>query len=258
MDAIPLQNGLVTPIIWLVILLITIVVVSQSIEIVKAYEKSVLTVFGQYHKILEPGVNFVFPFISRTYPVDIRTQQLDIPSQTALSKDDVPVTADLEIFLRVADVKAVFLTADNPAADDLKESVSNRTRTISNHAQTGLQDILGEMEFSSVNFDDMDRNERETLWMEIRTRIENDYEERTGIDPHAKSNDNWQTIQGEIHDRAISEFEDIDEGLKERMEIHSYIIDRLQEDLNMVTDGLGIDIVHLDIQLTLDPNNQGI
>jgi regulator of protease activity HflC (stomatin/prohibitin superfamily) len=62
-------------------LLIVIVGVSQSVEIVKAYEKRALTVFGEFRMLLEPRINFVPPFISETYAFDMRTQTLMCPGR---------------------------------------------------------------------------------------------------------------------------------------------------------------------------------
>ena len=87
MLVIPLQiPGGIIGIIALVILLIVIVGVSQSVEIVKAYEKRSLTVFGEYRQLLDPGINFVPPFISQTYAFDMRTQTLDVPRQEAITR----------------------------------------------------------------------------------------------------------------------------------------------------------------------------
>jgi len=51
------------------------------VEIVDAYDRAALTVFGEYRKLLEPGLNIVPPFVSRIYTFDMRTQTLDVPSK---------------------------------------------------------------------------------------------------------------------------------------------------------------------------------
>lgn len=68
-------------IIALVVLLIVIVGVSQAVEIVKR----TLAVFGEFRRILEPGINFVPPSISENHVFDMRTQTLDVPSQEAIT-----------------------------------------------------------------------------------------------------------------------------------------------------------------------------
>ncbi|WP_269844129.1 SPFH domain-containing protein, partial [Halegenticoccus soli] len=104
----------------LLLLLLAIVVVYSMVEIVNAYEKRALTVFGEYRKLLEPGINFVPPFVSRTYPFDLRTQTLDVPRQEAITRDNSPVTADAVVYIRVMDAKKAFLEVE-----DYKTAVSN-------------------------------------------------------------------------------------------------------------------------------------
>ncbi|MFB6165384.1 MAG: SPFH domain-containing protein, partial [Haloarculaceae archaeon] len=92
----------------LIILVIAVVTVYQMVEIVNAYEKRALTVFGEYRKLLEPGINFVPPFVSRTYAFDLRTQTLDVPRQEAITRDNSPVTADAVVYIKVMDAKKAF------------------------------------------------------------------------------------------------------------------------------------------------------
>ncbi|MFP4628787.1 MAG: SPFH domain-containing protein, partial [Halobacteriales archaeon] len=97
----PLQllGGLELTIIGLVVLLLAILTVNSAVEIVNAYEKRALTVFGEFRRLLEPGINFVPPFVSRTYRFDMRTQTLDVPRQEAITRDNSPVTADAVVYI---------------------------------------------------------------------------------------------------------------------------------------------------------------
>lgn len=230
MNAVALQGNLVDPIVALVLLLVIIVVVFQSVEIVGPLEHRVLTVFGQYRRMLEPGVNFVPPFISKSHSIDISLQQIDVPPQTVTTRDDVPIMADITIHTRITDAKNAFFEAG-----DYKRSMLNR-------AQTALRERLTTMEFGEGGLDDMDPDEREARWKEIRSQIENEYEERTGVDPNDMSNEDWETIQTEIHTRAQEEFTAIDDGLKKRMEITDRISTYIEKELETMTDGWGVKI----------------
>ena len=89
----PLQlGGTVFPLVALLLLVIAAVAVYQAVEIVNAYEKRALTVFGEYRRLLEPGISFIPPFVSQTYTFDMRTQTLDVPRQEAITRDNSPVT----------------------------------------------------------------------------------------------------------------------------------------------------------------------
>jgi regulator of protease activity HflC (stomatin/prohibitin superfamily) len=132
--------GSVNPlfVVGLVLLALAGAAVYSAVEIVEAYEKEALTVFGEYRRLLEPGINFVPPFVSRTYPFDMRTQTLDVPQQEAITRDNSPVTADAVVYIRVMNAKRAFLEVD-----DYKRAVSNL-------AQTTLRAVLGDMELDDT------------------------------------------------------------------------------------------------------------
>jgi regulator of protease activity HflC (stomatin/prohibitin superfamily) len=118
--------------------LVAAVTVVSAVEIVDAYEKEALTVFGEYRKLLQPGVHIIPPFVSRTYAFDMRTQTIDVPSQSAITRDNSPVTADAVVYIKVMDAKKAFLEVD-----DYKNAVSNL-------AQTTLRAVLGDMELDDT------------------------------------------------------------------------------------------------------------
>ncbi|MCU4719479.1 SPFH domain-containing protein, partial [Halapricum hydrolyticum] len=90
-ELVPLQLIGALPLLGLVVLAVAVAVVWQMVVIVQAYEKKALTVLGEYRKLLEPGINFVPPFVSKTYAFDMRTQTLDVPRQEAITRDNSPV-----------------------------------------------------------------------------------------------------------------------------------------------------------------------
>ncbi|SFF75710.1 SPFH domain, Band 7 family protein [Halopelagius inordinatus] len=110
----------------------------SAVEFVNAYERRALTVFGKYRELLEPGLNVVPPFVSKTYAFDMRTQTLDVPPQEAITEDNSPVTADAVVYIRVMDAKRAFLEVD-----DYKRAVSNL-------AQTTLRAVIGDMELDET------------------------------------------------------------------------------------------------------------
>ncbi|MFC7194937.1 SPFH domain-containing protein [Halosimplex aquaticum] len=142
------------PIVAVILLLLAVVMVYQMVEIVNAYEKRALTVFGEYRKLLEPGINFVPPFVSKTYAFDMRTQTLDVPRQEAITRDNSPVTADAVVYIKVMDAKKAFLEVDN-----YKKAVSNL-------AQTTLRAVLGDMELDDT------LNKRQEINAKIRKELD--------------------------------------------------------------------------------------
>ena len=135
LDLLPLQIGLLPTI---PLLILAIIIVSQMVIIVNAYEKKALTIFGEYRGLLEPGIRFVPPFVSRTYTFDLRTQTLDVPRQEAIPRDNSPVRADAVVYIRVMDAKKAFL------------EVTNYKIAVMNLAQTTLRAVLGDMELDQT------------------------------------------------------------------------------------------------------------
>jgi regulator of protease activity HflC (stomatin/prohibitin superfamily) len=144
----------VFPIVAGILLLIVIVTAYKSIVIVDAYDKEAYTRFGKYQGLLEPGPNFVLPFVTKTYRFDMRTQTLDVPRQEAITRDNSPVTADAVVYIKVMDAEKAFLQVD-----DYKRAVSNL-------AQTTLRAVLGDMELDDT------LNKRQQINAKIRTELD--------------------------------------------------------------------------------------
>ncbi|QZY00101.1 SPFH domain-containing protein [Halobaculum rubrum] len=182
----PLQFlGLGPAVIGLLFLIVAIVAVYQAIVIVDAYEKKALTVFGEYRKLLEPGINIVPPFVSRTYTFDMRTQTLDVPRQEAITRDNSPVTADAVVYIKVMDAKKAFLEVE-----DYKVAVSNL-------AQTTLRAVLGDMELDDT------LNKRQ----EINARIRKELDEPT---------DEWGIRVESVEVREVNPSKDVQQAMEQQ------------------------------------------
>ncbi|SDL91405.1 Regulator of protease activity HflC, stomatin/prohibitin superfamily [Halogranum gelatinilyticum] len=125
-------------VVGLLLLILLVATVVSAVEIVQAYEKRVLTIFGEYRRVLEPGITIIPPFVSRTYAFDMRTQTLNVPQQEAITEDNSPVTADAVVYVKVMDAKKAFLEVE-----DYKNAVSYL-------AQTTLRAVIGNMELDET------------------------------------------------------------------------------------------------------------
>ncbi|ESP87749.1 SPFH domain-containing protein [Candidatus Halobonum tyrrellensis] len=133
--AVGLALALVSPLLaagFVVVALLLAALVS-SVEIVQAYERRALTVFGSNRGLLDPGLHFVPPFVSTTYRFDMRTETIDVPRQDAITEDNSPVVADAVVYVRVVDAERAFL------------NVEDYRRATALLAQTTLRAVLGDM-----------------------------------------------------------------------------------------------------------------
>jgi regulator of protease activity HflC (stomatin/prohibitin superfamily) len=184
----PLQtipSGASLPIVGLLVLALLVVAVYSAVAIVDAYEKDALTVFGEYRGLLEPGISFVPPFVSRRYTFDMRTQTIDVPHQEAITRDNSPVTADAVVYIRVMDAKRAFLEVD-----DYKRAVSNL-------AQTTLRAVIGDMELDDT------LNKRQ----EINARIREELDEPT---------DEWGIRVESVEVREVNPSRDVQQAMEQQ------------------------------------------
>ena len=184
----PLQTlppGSSLSIVGLLVLALLVVAVYSAVAIVDAYEKDALTVFGEYRGLLEPGISFVPPFVSRRYTFDMRTQTIDVPHQEAITRDNSPVTADAVVYIRVMDAKRAFLEVD-----DYKRAVSNL-------AQTTLRAVIGDMELDDT------LNKRQ----EINARIREELDEPT---------DEWGIRVESVEVREVNPSRDVQQAMEQQ------------------------------------------
>ncbi len=180
-----LQAGTAGLVVGALVLVVVLVALLSAIEIVNAYEKRALTVFGEYRKLLEPGINLVPPFVSKTYKFDMRTQTLDVPRQEAITRDNSPVTADAVVYIKVMDAKKAFLEVD-----DYKRAVSNL-------AQTTLRAVLGDMELDDT------LNKRQ----EINAKIRRELDEPT---------DEWGIRVESVEVREVNPSKDVQQAMEQQ------------------------------------------
>src|SRR5512143_3969804 len=90
---------------WIVaiIVLIGLPLFSASIKVLAEYERGVLFRLGRLVGARGPGLFFIIPIVDRMVRVDLRTITLDIPSQEAITKDNVTVKVNAVAYFRVVD-----------------------------------------------------------------------------------------------------------------------------------------------------------
>ncbi|NPA76614.1 MAG: hypothetical protein GXN93_02575 [Candidatus Diapherotrites archaeon] len=81
------------------------------------YERAVVFRFGKFVGVRGPGWVFIAPFVEEYVRVDLRVQTVDIAPQKVITKDNIQVTIDAVIYLRVVDAaKAVLAVQDYKSA----------------------------------------------------------------------------------------------------------------------------------------------
>ena len=151
-------------IIGIVIAVAVVIVVglSRSVKIIREYQRIVLFRLGRAIGLRGPGIVFINPITDRTTLVDLREQYLEIPHQTAITKDNAPISIDFIIFYKVMDPSMSVLTVQNFAGAAL------------NLAATTLRSVVGDMPLDDV------LSKREDMNASLRVRLD-DVTERWGV-----------------------------------------------------------------------------
>jgi regulator of protease activity HflC (stomatin/prohibitin superfamily) len=129
---------------------------AASIKIAAQWEKALVFRLGKFRAVKGPGLFTVLPFFDSVRLVDTRIVTLDIPTQQAITKDNVPVALDGVIFMRV----------DNPAEAVIR--VQNYAHAIRQYAQTALRDVIGSITLDEILAD------REGVGKRIEVMVESE------------------------------------------------------------------------------------
>ncbi len=86
-----------------VILLAIIWLLRTTVRAIKEYDRLVIFFIGRYRAVRGPGLTFVIPFVESTIKVDMREKIIDIPSQTAITKDNASIGIDFLVYYRITD-----------------------------------------------------------------------------------------------------------------------------------------------------------
>ena len=109
-----------------------------AVKVVQEYERGVVFRLGRLVGAKGPGLFFIIPFIDRMVKVDLRVVTLDIPSQEAITRDNVTVRVNAVCYFRVVDPEAAIVRV---------ESFFNATLQI---AQTTMRSVLGQSELDEL------------------------------------------------------------------------------------------------------------
>src|SRR5664280_2177836 len=71
------------------------------INFVRDYERVARFRLGRFEGMKGPGVVFKIPIMHQVMKVDTRTEVLDIPKQTNITKDNVAIDIDFLVYMRI-------------------------------------------------------------------------------------------------------------------------------------------------------------
>lgn len=126
-----LSGGLVVAIVLIVIALIF---AFKSINVIPQQTAWIIERLGKFHKVLNPGLNFIIPFIDKVaYKHSLKEIPLDTPSQVCITRDNTQLSVDGILYFQVTDPKLA------------SYGTSNYIIAVTQLAQTTLRSVIGKM-----------------------------------------------------------------------------------------------------------------
>lgn len=122
-----------------ILIVIAIIFAIQGIKIVPQQNAWVIERLGKFHSVLNPGLNFIIPFIDKVaYKHSLKEIPLDTPSQVCITKDNTQLSVDAVLFFQVTDPRRA------------SYGTSNYIVAITQLAQTTLRSVIGRMELDKT------------------------------------------------------------------------------------------------------------
>src|SRR5713101_405188 len=125
---------------WLAITILAVVLlfVLSGLRVVQQYERGVIFVLGRLVGAKGPGLFWIMPFISRMEKVDLRIVTLNVPSQEAITRDNITIRVTAVIYFYVVDPIAAVV------------NVMNFLQATTQIGQTTLRNVLGQSDLDEI------------------------------------------------------------------------------------------------------------
>ncbi|NPV14434.1 SPFH/Band 7/PHB domain protein [candidate division WOR-3 bacterium] len=121
------------PALVIIVLIFLFIWALLGLKIVRPYQRGAVERLGKYQRMVQPGLNFIIPFLERLIKVDMREQVVDVPPQEVITKDNATVTVDAIVYYEVTDpVKVLY-------------NVANFRLATIKLAQTNLRNVIGDL-----------------------------------------------------------------------------------------------------------------
>ena len=131
--------GIIAAVAAVIVVVLMFVFVAKTVRIVPQARARNIERFGRYRKTLQPGMNFIVPFVDRMKPqIDLREQVVSFNGQPVITEDNLVVQIDTVLFFQVTD----------PRAADYE--IVNYIQAIEQITATMLRSVIGSMDLEQT------------------------------------------------------------------------------------------------------------
>ncbi len=129
-------------VVWTIVGIIVVLIIGfilSGIKVVPQTHVRVIERFGSFHKILKNGINWIFPLVDRTVVSEsLKEKVIDFPSQDVITRDNVTMKIDTDVYMQITDPKLFAYGVDKPMS-----AVENMTATT-------LRNLIGDLELDQT------------------------------------------------------------------------------------------------------------
>lgn len=112
---------------------------NYGVRIVPQQVAWVVERFGRFNRVLEPGLNFLIPGVDRiSYVHSLKETVISVPSQSAITMDNVMIEIDAVLYIRIVDAKLA------------SYGINNLPFAVTQLAQTTMRSELGKMTLDKI------------------------------------------------------------------------------------------------------------
>lgn len=191
-----------------IVVLAIIIIGAAGVRVVQQGQTMVIERLGRYHRILEPGINVIFPVLDKSRKInwkfvkeyggkhyyvtreidriDLRETVYDFPRQNVITMDNVTIEINAMLYFQIMDpYKAVYEIANLPDA-------------IEKLTQTSLRNVIGELELDET------LSSRDMINTKLRTILD-------------EATDKWGVKVNRVELQDINPPEDIKNAMEKQM-----------------------------------------
>jgi regulator of protease activity HflC (stomatin/prohibitin superfamily) len=127
-----------TGVLLFVLVFFAVLVIVNSVKILREYERGVVFRLGRIAGVRGPGLIWLWPFIERMVKVSLRTVVMDVPPQDIITQDNVSLKVNAVVYFRVMQPEKAIV------------EVENYLFATSQLSQTTLRSVLGQSELDDL------------------------------------------------------------------------------------------------------------
>src|SRR5689334_12900938 len=157
-----MPEAILNLVLLLIVLAIVSALLSQTVRVVREYRRLVVFRLGNCIGARGPGLVLLIPFVDRPVLVDMRELFVEIPHQSCITKDNVPIQIDFLVYRQVIDAVSSVI------------AVTNFHNAAQGIAATSLRAVIGDIVLDDV------LARREQINQDLRIKLD-EITERWGV-----------------------------------------------------------------------------